>query len=188
MTESADTDTRYNFTEAHDHWSKPFRENARRHLWPLRTTPIAYLEIGVHEGRSLVWMANQILRHEGSIAVGVDLWADDTKYSQAKSNLRHHEDQVGLIRGTLTECASTFEQEYFDVIYIDGDHTYLPVLTDTVVAWPLLKSGGIMIWDDTDWPEPEYQVRRAIESALPHLPHTVMNADKQTWVRKTASL
>lgn len=35
-----------------------------------------------------------------------------------------------------------------DIIYIDGDHSAPAVLTDAVLSWPLLKEGGILIFDD----------------------------------------
>jgi predicted O-methyltransferase YrrM len=46
----------------------------------------------------------------------------------------------------------------FDFIYIDGDHTAGAVLTDACMAWPLLKSGGIMLFDDYHWNPEGYNV------------------------------
>jgi predicted O-methyltransferase YrrM len=39
----------------------------------------------------------------------------------------------------------------FDFIYIDGSHTAKDVLTDACMAWPLLKQGGLMVFDDYLW-------------------------------------
>jgi predicted O-methyltransferase YrrM len=39
----------------------------------------------------------------------------------------------------------------FDFIYIDADHTTVGVLLDAELSWPLLKSGGIMAFDDYTW-------------------------------------
>jgi hypothetical protein len=39
----------------------------------------------------------------------------------------------------------------FDFIYIDGSHIAKDVLTDACMAWPLLKSGGIIVFDDYMW-------------------------------------
>ena len=36
----------------------------------------------------------------------------------------------------------------FNLIYVDGDHTYEGCLTDSVNAWRLLEPGGVIIWDD----------------------------------------
>ena len=38
--------------------------------------------------------------------------------------------------------------EVFDFIYIDGSHRSIEVLQDSVLAWGLLKEGGVMVWDD----------------------------------------
>jgi predicted O-methyltransferase YrrM len=43
------------------------------------------------------------------------------------------------------------EGNAFDVIYIDGSHYAADVLSDAVLSFPLLKSGGIMIFDDYQW-------------------------------------
>jgi predicted O-methyltransferase YrrM len=40
------------------------------------------------------------------------------------------------------------EQDYFDIIYIDADHKASSVLEDAILAFPLLKPGGVMIFDD----------------------------------------
>jgi len=42
----------------------------------------------------------------------------------------------------------------YDFIYIDGSHIARDVLTDACMAWPLLKKGGIMVFDDYMWGEP----------------------------------
>jgi predicted O-methyltransferase YrrM len=39
----------------------------------------------------------------------------------------------------------------YDFIYIDADHTASSVLLDAELSWPLLKSGGIMAFDDYTW-------------------------------------
>ena len=36
----------------------------------------------------------------------------------------------------------------FDWIYIDGDHRYDAINADYEATWPLLKKGGIMVFDD----------------------------------------
>ena len=35
-----------------------------------------------------------------------------------------------------------------DVAYIDGSHRACDVLTDAVLSWPLLKVGGMIVFDD----------------------------------------
>jgi hypothetical protein len=41
----------------------------------------------------------------------------------------------------------------YDFIYVDGSHTAPDVLADAVMAWPLLKPNGLMVFDDYLWGE-----------------------------------
>lgn len=40
----------------------------------------------------------------------------------------------------------------FDLIYIDGNHSRDQVMIDSLLSWPMLNAGGLLIWDDYDWP------------------------------------
>jgi predicted O-methyltransferase YrrM len=40
----------------------------------------------------------------------------------------------------------------FDFIYVDGVHSPLGVLTDACMSWGLLRSGGVMLFDDYQYP------------------------------------
>jgi len=39
----------------------------------------------------------------------------------------------------------------YDFIYVDADHTTVGVIVDAEMSWPLLKSGGILAFDDYTW-------------------------------------
>lgn len=59
-------------------------------------------------------------------------------------------------RGTLLRmpgenASKVFAPKYFDVAYVDGDHTYEGVLRDLKAWYPLVRSGGILCGDDYDW-------------------------------------
>jgi hypothetical protein len=43
--------------------------------------------------------------------------------------------------------------EKFDFIYIDGAHTSTQVMMDAINAFPRLKVGGILAFDDYEWPK-----------------------------------
>ena len=49
--------------------------------------------------------------------------------------------------------ASNLSEELFDFIYIDGAHTSTQVLVDAINAFPRLKVGGILAFDDYEWPQ-----------------------------------
>jgi hypothetical protein len=48
-------------------------------------------------------------------------------------------------------AAAQVRGEHFDVIYIDGDHQAKSALADAVMAWPLLRKGGVLVFDDYPW-------------------------------------
>jgi predicted O-methyltransferase YrrM len=71
-------------------------------------------------------------------------------------NIRNHADKITILRGTSREQLkldnfTAKHSEFFDIIYIDGDHTSASVLEDAILAWPLLKRGGTLIFDDFYW-------------------------------------
>ena len=53
-----------------------------------------------------------------------------------------------LYRETSEEAVSRFEDESFDIVYIDGHHDYEYVKQDCELWWPKVKRGGMMIGDD----------------------------------------
>jgi predicted O-methyltransferase YrrM len=63
-----------------------------------------------------------------------------------------------LYRTTSSSYLPIPNNEEFDIIYIDGSHRAKDVLQDSVLAWPLLRPGGILIWDDYQWcpDDPKY--------------------------------
>ncbi len=57
---------------------------------------------------------------------------------------------------------------YFDFIYVDGSHTAPDVLLDAVLAFKLVRVGGIIGFDDYSWrePGPRYDVLRCPKIAI----------------------
>lgn len=55
---------------------------------------------------------------------------------------------VKVHRATSVEAASRFPNEYFDWVYIDGDHTYEAVRADIAAYRDKVKRGGMIVGDD----------------------------------------
>ncbi len=53
-----------------------------------------------------------------------------------------------LLEGNSTEIYKHLGAWKFDLIYIDGGHSYEVVKSDIENYWPLLRSGGILCGDD----------------------------------------
>ncbi len=61
------------------------------------------------------------------------------------------------------------ERRQFDLAYIDGSHMRDDVAADSTHTWPLVRPGGIVIWDDYTWSPsapPEERPQPAIDAFL----------------------
>jgi len=59
--------------------------------------------------------------------------------------------RVELWRLKSQVAASLFEDSFFDLIYIDGDHTFEGVSSDLSVWFSKIRPGGVFCGDDYDW-------------------------------------
>lgn len=157
--------TDYKFTQDWFSWAPAVWEQ----LIPLVPDRLNLLEIGSFEGRSAVWLAENMVEDEGNIQC-IDTWEGGEEHSNgemtgAEERFLHNVEvfeakypdrAIIQIKDTSTRAlARFFEKEYsYGFIYIDGSHIAKDVLTDACMAWPLLMQGGIMVFDDYLWGEP----------------------------------
>jgi hypothetical protein len=117
--------------------------------------PINYLEIGCFEGNCHKWMYENILLHPNSKSTVVDPFEKSLTHSDShdifKNNLTSHLDKITINKGYSDDILPLLEKESYDIIYVDGDHTAEAAFKDGVNSFPLLKEGGIMIFDDYLW-------------------------------------
>jgi predicted O-methyltransferase YrrM len=123
------------------------------------------LEIGSFQGRSAVWLLENILTHPQSSLYCCDTFEGSIEHSPEEtrdmfeifqSNISAFKDKVHVLKGKSEDCLkadnfSVEKTEFFDAIYIDGDHRSSGVLADAVLCHPLLKKGGLLIFDDYRW-------------------------------------
>lgn len=131
---------------------------------------LRFLEIGCFEGRATNYMLDNILTGVGSTIDVVDTfggsreeagmkWDEnydfDELYNKFVGNISNNKDKVSIHRGMSGDILKKdFEPNTFDFVYIDGSHTAYDVLQDAILVHPLLKSGGIIIFDDFGWKDP----------------------------------
>ncbi len=111
---------------------------------------LRYLEIGVYEGRSTAWMMNNIFTSPTSHITVVDIFPGEAE-ERFVANLKiaaDYKGELNVLKGPSQSILKNLPENSFDVIYVDGDHTAPGVLADAVLAWSLLKEGGILIFDD----------------------------------------
>lgn len=110
---------------------------------------LRYLEIGLWEGRSFLWMLDHILTHPSSRATGIDIELSDRLRQNLE--LSGAAGRVTLIEGASQVALRKLPAASQDIVYIDGSHTAPDVLEDMVLCWRLLSPGGLMILDDYRW-------------------------------------
>lgn len=121
--------------------------------------PASILEIGSFEGRSTKFWFEQ----PSIVTVTcIDTWQGseehvDLDISEIEKRFdKNHSWRSNLIKkkGKSADVLADMQEEYansFELIYVDGSHDPRDVLTDAVLAFRLLKPGGIMIFDDYLW-------------------------------------
>ena len=126
---------------------------------------LRYLQLGAYTGDASVWLMENILTHPSSHLYDVDTWegSDEADHKSmdfedvhktylSKTYLWQHDGSIYKYRSTtLYFLRNQSMRDKFDFIYIDADHTTVGVLLDAELSWPLLKSGGIMVFDDLTW-------------------------------------
>jgi len=112
-------------------------------------------EVGVRTADNF----NIMLTPNVKTAIAVDIWRDtgvlgqnDWKSPQLEldNQYRHvyrmyeSDGRVKIIREASVQAATFFEDETFDFVYIDADHTYEGVSEDIRAWYPKVKVGGII--------------------------------------------
>jgi predicted O-methyltransferase YrrM len=159
-------------------WFSPNISRWEKTLAHLKDQKINVLEIGVFEGRSTIWMLENLLKDPESKLVTIDwfvkFWGEYDHEQTFRENVARSgkEKQVEVIKSNSFDALVELNQQKrikFDFIYIDGSHETLDVIADATLSWKLLKEGGIMIFDDYEWDyyEEEYNnPRLAIDAFL----------------------
>ena len=128
---------------------------------------LKFLEVGSFEGRSTVWLLNNILTHDSSHITCVDTFEGSYEhsknlknvlyYDRFKNNISPYSSKVTVSRGLSSVQLKKISLEVsdkFDFIYIDGDHKAKSVLEDAILSFPLLNVMGIMVFDDYEFEDP----------------------------------
>lgn len=116
-------------------------------------------ELGVFEGKNFGLM----IEHEPDLAVAIDAWANDgvvsrndSGYTQDKLDQMYldfkkqvqNKPFVQIYREYTFDAVKRFPDEYFDLVYVDADHSYEGCLKDMQDWYPKVKKGGFLTGDD----------------------------------------
>ena len=161
--------------------------------------PIKYLEIGTFYGANILSVADSYGKDSDSKLYCIDPWEDYDDYPEYK-NRQHSiynsfinnversgvKDKIIINRGYSNIEIPKFEDDFFDIIYIDGNHEPEYVLEDAVLSFRKLKKNGILIFDDYGWGGPDL-TQRGIDGFLSGYHKKIQNLgvrDSQVFVRK----
>lgn len=118
---------------------------------------VTALELGSYEGRSAIWMLQNVLKHPESRLTCVDLWPATGGFEATfDANMLEADTgkKVTKLRGTVYDMLRRISGK-FDLVYIDADHTAKGALTYAAMTWPMMNVGGLLIWDDYTWQSPD---------------------------------
>jgi predicted O-methyltransferase YrrM len=162
-------------------------------------TPINYLEIGTFYGANIISVAQTYGLHPDSKLHCIDPWEDYAEYPEYKGqqptiynsflhNIENHgvKDKIKINRGYSNIEIHKFEDNFFDIIYIDGNHEPEYVLEDAVLSFRKLKKNGIMVFDDYGWGGPDL-TQRGIDGFLSGYHKKIINLgekESQVFIRK----
>jgi len=153
-------------------WFSHHAARWQEHLGSLDGRPVRGLEIGSHEGRSAVWIVQNLLSHRDATLTCIDPWPNADAERRFDTNMAET-GRATQVRKLKTESWRALPRltSAFDVIYIDGHHEGRHVLEDAVLSFRLLKIGGLLLFDD-------YQFR---PGALVHPPRPAIDAFLLLW-------
>jgi glycosyltransferase involved in cell wall biosynthesis/predicted O-methyltransferase YrrM len=132
---------------------------------PLAESTEAILEIGSREGRSAAFFLSYFTK---ASIVCIDSFEDGTEHAgpdapvasdmesvekRFDANLDAFGARMRKFKGSSLVMLDQLNRlgERFDLIHIGGDHAAASVLADAALAWPMLRPGGILIFDDYGW-------------------------------------
>ena len=123
-----------------------------------RTQPIKFLEVGCYEGRTSRWIIENLFSHEDDQLYCVDPWMNsvfgESMFALFNKNMESLEGRFKLIREKSEKALPTFQDNFFDGIYIDGSHEAMDVMGDAINALRIVKPNHIVLFDDYLWPNP----------------------------------
>lgn len=124
------------------------------------------MEIGCYKGDATTWILTHLMKHSKSTLYAIDTFTGSPEYKGLAFNkiesafykniqATHRENQVNVMKMTSFEALLQLNTRtplpQFDLIFIDASHEARDVMSDAVLSFPLLKVGGILIFDDYTW-------------------------------------
>jgi predicted O-methyltransferase YrrM len=172
-----------------------FDITARRNFERLLTVPPSnILQLGCFAGDATRWLLD---RFPSAAITDIDTFCGSDEHAEfdmaqveALYRARFAEEwRLETLVGRTVDLLPKMTGRWFDFVYVDADHHAPAVLTDALLAWPLLAPGGIMAFDDFTWgrgldsmERPERAISAFMDLYAAHFRLLAMNT--QVWLRK----
>ena len=134
----------------------------------------AYVEFGTRDKGNLAWAATKLLPEATVVDVDIDLCAD------AERRLRHELRGIDYHRitgdsiaaDTLAQVRAALGARQADMIFCDSSDIYTHALSEFELYFPLLRSGGVLMYHDCFWEgnathRGKMQAMQAIDQVVP---------------------
>jgi hypothetical protein len=136
---------------------------------------IIVAELGILYGESIPLLLNNLNIHEYN---GIDAFINyesnkDGSYELMKNhgndiyntikNRYLHDKRVNIVKGFTNEVVHQFNDNYFDLVFIDAGHEYEQVSSDIELWSKKVKKNGILCGDDYFYPPVKRAVHEFIE-------------------------
>jgi predicted O-methyltransferase YrrM len=129
---------------------------------------ITYVEIGCYAGGSTCL----VLQRKNTNVFAIDL-ANPIPQSVVMDNVNKfniHNNNFNYIKGSSHDINTLNTLKEFvkeiDILFIDGDHSFLGVKTDFNMYSPMVKSGGYVVFDDYNDKQYSPQVASAVDEII----------------------
>ena len=158
----------YNFT---NDWFSSIPKPIWEQLIP-QFKPKRILEIGSYEGASSTYLIEKLCNDQPIELHCVDTWSGGIEHTGTNmgevearfdANIAHAQSLFpnrvifhkykGFSDAVLIKLLAEGKGGHFDFIYVDGSHQAPDVLADAILAFKLLRVGGVIAFDDYLWSE-----------------------------------
>jgi hypothetical protein len=161
-------------------------------------------EIGVYRG----YMSRRLLIHPNLTLTMIDPWGEyiSESYKSTDDDYAKHtieewdlvkakalevvswaKDRVRIYQGTSEGAADYYKDEMFDVVFIDGDHSYEQTKKDIMAWWDKVADGGYIGGHDYR-SDKNYGVIQSVDEFVSEMGLNLELGDNYTWfVRKWES-
>jgi len=116
-------------------------------------------ELGIFRGDNFM----QMIAHKPSLAVAIDSWKDngvhprptddytqeefDEQYSYFKNRVKN-KSFVQIVKDTTLNASKMFSDNYFDLVFVDADHSFEGCFSDLHAWYPKVKPGKFLMGHD----------------------------------------